>query len=72
MSSLLRDRFSDGMNRPVTLGRPWTPDEDDKLINAVRIHGDNTEKWKVIAQAVPGRTNKACRKVSLRFRNSLS
>ena len=61
---LLRERFSDGMNRQVTLGRPWTPEEDEKLINAVHVHGDNTEKWKTIASAVPGRTNKACRKVS--------
>ena len=51
------------MNRQVTLGRPWTPEEDENLINAVHQHGDNTDKWKVIALAVPGRTNKAARKV---------
>lgn len=59
--------ISDGMNRQVTLGRPWTPEEDEQLINAVRFHGDNTDKWKIIALAVPGRTNKACRKVRPTF-----
>lgn len=32
------------------------------------VDGDNTESWKTIAEAVPGRTNKACRK---RWKHSL-
>ena len=47
----------------AVIGRPWTREEDDRLTTAVAIHGEYTEKWKTIAQSVPGRTNKACRKV---------
>ena len=56
------------MSNNGNCGRPWTPYEDDLLRAAVVIHGDNTEKWKTIALSVPGRTNKACRKVSATFR----
>ena len=45
-------------------GIPWTHEEDRLLIEAVRIHGEN-DNWKAVAICVPGRTNKACRKVSL-------
>lgn len=48
----------------MVVGRPWNSDEDAKLINAVQMYGDDTEKWKTIAAYVPGRTNKACRKVA--------
>ena len=44
------------------VGRPWTAEEDNLLIQAVAIHGQN-DNWKQVALAVPGRTNKACRKV---------
>ncbi|KAI5119921.1 hypothetical protein M0805_000886 [Coniferiporia weirii] len=57
------------MNAQGNLGRPWTPYEDKLLTDAVRIYGENTEKWKTIALSVPGRTNKACRK---RWLHSLS
>ena len=51
------------MSKPSVQGRQWTPHEDKLLTEAVSIYGDNTEKWKIIALSVPGRTNKACRKV---------
>ena len=44
------------------VGRPWTAEEDNLLIQAVAIHGQN-DNWKQVALTVPGRTNKACRKV---------
>ena len=44
------------------VGRPWTAEEDNLLIQAVAVHGQN-DNWKQVALAVPGRTNKACRKV---------
>lgn len=46
------------------VGRPWTAREDRLLVNAVAIHGE-TDNWKAVAQCVPGRTNKACRKASI-------
>ncbi|EIW86473.1 hypothetical protein CONPUDRAFT_161215 [Coniophora puteana RWD-64-598 SS2] len=49
-------------------GRPWTANEDDLLVQAVALHGES-DNWKAIARAVPGRTNKACRK---RWLHSLS
>ena len=45
------------------VGKPWTTDEDKLLVQAVAIHGEN-DNWKAVATCVPGRTNKACRKVS--------
>ena len=53
------------MSNPPNTGRPWTTEEDNLLKEAVYIYGENTEKWKIIATHVPGRTNKACRKVPL-------
>ncbi|KAG8984038.1 hypothetical protein FRB93_006831 [Tulasnella sp. JGI-2019a] len=50
------------------LGKQWTPEEDESLVQAVRTYGEDTECWKQIAAAVPGRTNKACRK---RWKHSL-
>jgi len=46
------------------VGRPWTKHEDNLLKQAVDIHGEN-DNWKTVALSVPGRTNKACRKVSI-------
>ncbi len=45
-------------------GRPWSAHEDLLLSRAV-AEFDGEADWKTIAQRVPGRTNKACRKVSL-------
>ena len=44
------------------LGKPWTPVEDSLLKAAVSQFGDH-DNWKNVATLVPGRTNKACRKV---------
>ncbi|KAJ7807497.1 Homeodomain-like protein, partial [Mycena olivaceomarginata] len=46
----------------------WNASEDELLTCAVSTHGKPVD-WKTVAQAVPGRTNKACRK---RWLNSLS
>ena len=43
-------------------GRPWSAHEDLLLSRAVEEF-DGEADWKTIAQRVPGRTNKACRKV---------
>jgi myb proto-oncogene protein len=37
----------------------WTPEEDDKLKDAVQMH--NGKNWFSIATLVPGRTKKECR-----------
>ncbi|KAI0639083.1 hypothetical protein C8Q77DRAFT_1213751 [Trametes polyzona] len=50
------------------VGKPWTSYEDNLLIQAVAVHGEN-DNWKAVALSVPGRTNKACRK---RWLHSLS
>ncbi|KZT06298.1 uncharacterized protein LAESUDRAFT_726121 [Laetiporus sulphureus 93-53] len=50
------------------VGKPWTKEEDNLLIQAVAVHGEN-DNWKIVALSVPGRTNKACRK---RWLHSLS
>lgn len=44
------------------VGKPWSKDEDELLLSAVAIHGE-ADNWKNVALCVPGRTNKACRKV---------
>ncbi|KAI9444973.1 hypothetical protein H4582DRAFT_1912427 [Lactarius indigo] len=49
-------------------GRPWSAHEDILLSRAV-AEFDGEADWKTIAQRVPGRTNKACRK---RWLHSLS
>lgn len=46
-------------------GRPWSASEDILLSKAV-AEFDGEADWKTIAQRVPGRTNKACRKVRFR------
>jgi hypothetical protein len=40
-----------------TMGR-WKPEEDTKLIEAVKKHG---KKWVAVAAMVPGRTDRQCR-----------
>ncbi|KAF8168227.1 hypothetical protein B0H34DRAFT_684715 [Crassisporium funariophilum] len=44
-----------------SVSRPWSEDEDSQLRRAVGLYGEN-DNWKNIAEQVPGRTNKACRK----------
>ena len=44
------------------VGKPWTQHEDSLLTQAVAVYGEN-DNWKNVASCVPGRTNKACRKV---------
>lgn len=44
------------------VGKPWSKDEDELLLSAVAMHGE-VDNWKNVALCVPGRTNKACRKV---------
>ncbi|KAJ7042682.1 hypothetical protein C8F04DRAFT_1076744 [Mycena alexandri] len=51
-----------------TVDSRWTPREDELLTRAVANFGEH-DNWKTVAQAVPGRTNKACRK---RWLHSLS
>ncbi|KAF7340030.1 Transcriptional activator Myb [Mycena venus] len=56
------------MAQRTALESRWTPHEDELLTAAVRNFGEH-DNWKTVAQAVPGRTNKACRK---RWLHSLS
>lgn len=46
-----------------TTPRPWSVHEDSLLRDAVAQHGDGPGVWKLVSDAVPGRSNKACRKV---------
>jgi hypothetical protein len=54
----------------TALDRRWGAAEDELLIRAVSNFGEH-DNWKTVAQAVPGRTNKACRKVYLLCNPSL-
>jgi hypothetical protein len=58
-----RDRWWDVSDarivRTTTRTGKWTPDEDDKLKDAVKFH--NGENWFAIARLVLGRTRKQCR-----------
>ncbi|KAJ7169456.1 hypothetical protein C8R46DRAFT_1217154 [Mycena filopes] len=56
------------MAQRTTVDSRWTQAEDDLLTQAVANFGEH-DNWKTVAQAVPGRTNKACRK---RWLHSLS
>ncbi|KAF7320191.1 hypothetical protein MKEN_00803600 [Mycena kentingensis (nom. inval.)] len=49
--------------------RRWTAEEDELLLAAVANLEHEHDNWKTVAQAVPGRSNKACRK---RWLHSLS
>lgn len=42
------------------------PTSDELLRQGVAEHGD-TDHWKTIALSVPGRSNKACRKVIIKY-----
>jgi hypothetical protein len=57
-----RDRWRKHLNprSAQTPGRTgkWTPDEDNKMKDAVQIHNDND--WDAIAALVPGRTRDQC------------
>jgi hypothetical protein len=44
---------------PGLVKGPWTKEEDDKVVNLVRIHG--VKKWSIIASQLPGRIGKQCR-----------
>lgn len=54
--------FTTSMSTERGVGKPWTPEEDRLLTQAVATHGE-VDNWKTVALSVPGRTNKACRKV---------
>jgi hypothetical protein len=45
--------------RPGLIKGPWTPEEDETVINLVKIHG--TKKWSLIARQLNGRLGKQCR-----------
>ncbi|KAJ7275469.1 hypothetical protein B0H12DRAFT_262176 [Mycena haematopus] len=56
------------MAQRTALESRWTAHEDELLIAAVNNFGEH-DNWKTVAQSIPGRTNKACRK---RWLHSLS
>jgi hypothetical protein len=47
--------------------RPWTREEDNKVMALVALHG--TKKWSIVGNALPGRTGKQCRE---RWHNHLN
>jgi myb proto-oncogene protein len=54
------DAFDPRNVRTTARKGKWTPDEDDKLKDAVRMHGVRKD-WEAIARLVPGRTEIQCR-----------
>ena len=54
------------LNPSVTKG-PWTNEEDNNVVELVRIHG--AKKWSLIASFLPGRIGKQCRE---RWHNHLN
>jgi hypothetical protein len=55
-----RQRWSQAL-APVAAGKTagrWEPEEDAKLIEAVKKHG---KKWAAVAAMIPGRTSEQCR-----------
>lgn len=44
---------------PELVKGPWTPEEDEKVIELVKIYGP--KKWSLIASHLPGRIGKQCR-----------
>jgi hypothetical protein len=61
------DSFDPRNVRTTTHMDKWTPDEDNKLKDAVQIH--NGKNWFAIETLVPGRTKKQCRR---RWRDALA
>ena len=59
-------RWTKVLNPNVTKG-PWTSEEDQRVIELVKIHG--AKKWSVIANCLPGRIGKQCRE---RWHNHLN
>lgn len=45
--------------KPGLIKGPWTPEEDAKVIELVKIHGQ--KKWSLIARELKGRLGKQCR-----------
>lgn len=52
---------------PELVKGPWTPEEDEKIIELVKKYGPT--KWSAIAKALPGRIGKQCRE---RWHNHLN
>lgn len=52
---------------PELVKGPWTPEEDEKIIELVAKYGPT--KWSVIAKSLPGRIGKQCRE---RWHNHLN
>jgi len=52
---------------PELVKGPWTPEEDQKVIELVKIYGP--KKWSLIASHLPGRIGKQCRE---RWHNHLN
>jgi hypothetical protein len=53
--------------KPGLIKGPWTPEEDAKVIELVKIHGE--KKWSAVAKELHGRLGKQCRE---RWLNHLS
>lgn len=45
--------------KPGLIKGPWTPEEDEKVIRLVKLHGN--KKWSFIARQLKGRLGKQCR-----------
>ena len=45
--------------RPGLIKGPWTPEEDETVVQLVKTHG--TKKWSLIARQLNGRLGKQCR-----------
>ena len=52
------DRWNKYIKLKIKKG-PWTPEEDERLLQAVGVHG--TENWPKIAKEIPDRTARQCR-----------
>ncbi|CAN0926610.1 Transcription factor MYB3R-3 [Linum grandiflorum] len=59
-------RWQKVLNPDLVKG-PWTPEEDDKIVQLVAKYGPT--KWSVIAKSLPGRIGKQCRE---RWHNHLN
>jgi myb proto-oncogene protein len=54
-----RQRWVDSLDPIITTGK-WTVEEDARLTDAVKEHGENN--WTAVAAMVPGRFDKQCRR----------